>query len=60
MKKSNWIEAGRLMREEWSFRKKNLPTISTKTIDRIVDGSRRKARWLEKSAEPAAEAASSC
>lgn len=30
------------MREEWSFRRKNLPTISTKTIDRIVEGSRRK------------------
>jgi D-glycero-alpha-D-manno-heptose-7-phosphate kinase len=42
LEKSNWTEAGRLMREEWSFRKKNLPTISTKTIDRIVDGSRRK------------------
>jgi D-glycero-alpha-D-manno-heptose-7-phosphate kinase len=42
LEKSNWAEAGRLMREEWSFRKKNLPTISTKTIDRIVDGSRRK------------------
>jgi len=39
---SEWEEAGRLMREEWSFRKKNLPTISTKTIDRIVDGARRK------------------
>jgi D-glycero-alpha-D-manno-heptose-7-phosphate kinase len=42
MEKPDWHEAGRLMREEWSFRKKNLPTISTKTIDRIVDGSRRK------------------
>jgi D-glycero-alpha-D-manno-heptose-7-phosphate kinase len=42
LEKSNWTEAGRLMREEWSFRKKNLPTISTKTIDRIVDGARRK------------------
>jgi D-glycero-alpha-D-manno-heptose-7-phosphate kinase len=42
LEKSNWHEAGRLMREEWSFRKKNLPTISTKTIDRIVESSRRK------------------
>src|SRR5947208_14629537 len=42
LEKSNWSDAGRLMREEWSFRKRNLPTISTKTIDRIVDGSRRK------------------
>src|SRR6202008_1717594 len=42
LESSNWAESGRLMREEWSFRKRNLPTISTKTIDRIVDGSRRK------------------
>ncbi len=37
----NWEEAGRLMREEWSFRKRNLPTISTKTIDRVIDSARR-------------------
>src|SRR5258708_39902944 len=30
------------MREEWSFRKRNLPNITTKTIDRIVDSARRK------------------
>jgi D-glycero-alpha-D-manno-heptose-7-phosphate kinase len=42
LESSDWAESGRLMREEWSFRKRNLPTISTKTIDRIVDGSRRK------------------
>src|SRR5882724_7600297 len=34
-------EAGRLMREEWSFRKRNLPTISTKTIDRVIENARR-------------------
>jgi D-glycero-alpha-D-manno-heptose-7-phosphate kinase len=39
---SNWADAGRLMREEWSFRKRNLPTITTKTIDKIVDNTRRK------------------
>jgi D-glycero-alpha-D-manno-heptose-7-phosphate kinase len=38
---AKWQEAGRLMREEWSFRKKNLPTISTKTIDRIIENARR-------------------
>src|SRR5438067_13556540 len=42
LEKSDWKESGRLMREEWSFRKRNLPTISTKTIDRIIDGARRK------------------
>jgi D-glycero-alpha-D-manno-heptose-7-phosphate kinase len=37
----NWQEAGRLMREEWSFRKSNLPTISTKTIDRVIESARK-------------------
>src|SRR6266404_1346702 len=37
----DWPEAGRLMREEWSFRKRNLPTISTKTIDRVIENTRR-------------------
>jgi D-glycero-alpha-D-manno-heptose-7-phosphate kinase len=39
--KPDWSEAARLMREEWSFRKRNLPTISTKTIDRVVENARR-------------------
>jgi len=39
---SDWGQVGKLMRDEWSFRKKNLPTISTMTIDRIVEGARRK------------------
>ena len=30
------------MHEEWLFRRKNLPTISTRTIDRIIDNSRKK------------------
>jgi len=42
LEKANWREVGRLMREEWAFRKKNLPTISTKTIDRIIEGARKK------------------
>src|SRR6267378_6141151 len=42
LEKSDWKETGRLMREEWLFRKKSLPTISTKTIDRIIDGARKK------------------
>jgi D-glycero-alpha-D-manno-heptose-7-phosphate kinase len=41
LEQSNWAEAGRLMREEWSFRKKNLPNITTKTIDSIIADSRR-------------------
>jgi D-glycero-alpha-D-manno-heptose-7-phosphate kinase len=39
--KPDWPEAGRLMCEEWSFRKRNLPTISTKTIDRVIENARR-------------------
>ena len=38
---ADWEEAGRLMREEWFFRKRNLPTISTKMVDRVIEGSRR-------------------
>jgi D-glycero-alpha-D-manno-heptose-7-phosphate kinase len=38
---ADWKEAGALMREEWSFRKRNLPTISTRLIDRAIDGARR-------------------
>lgn len=37
----DWNEAGSLMREEWSFRRRNLPTISTPTIDRIIAGALR-------------------
>src|SRR6201982_2633246 len=42
LENSDWNETGRLMREEWVFRKKSLPTISTKTIDRIIEGARKK------------------
>lgn len=38
----NWRETGRLMHDEWTFRRRNLPTISTNTIDRIIENSRRK------------------
>src|SRR5260370_24552441 len=41
MEKPDWQEAGSLMREERSFRKRNLPTISTKTIDRVLAKPRR-------------------
>ncbi len=37
-----WDEVGRLVREEWEFRRRNLPTISTPTIDRIIAATRRK------------------
>src|SRR5947199_3676369 len=41
LERSDWNGVGRLMREEWTFRKKNLPTISTRTIDNIISGARR-------------------
>ncbi len=42
LESANWKETGRLMHDEWMFRRRNLPTISTKVIDRIIDSSRRK------------------
>ncbi len=41
LERGQWEEAGRLMREEWDFRRRNLPTISTPTIDRIIAAARR-------------------
>jgi D-glycero-alpha-D-manno-heptose-7-phosphate kinase len=41
LERGRWSEAGRLIREEWSARRRNLPTISTPTIDRIIAGARR-------------------
>ena len=41
VEKGDWNEAGRLLREEWSHRRKNAPGISTPTIDRLVKGTRR-------------------
>jgi len=37
----DWKSTGRLMHEEWMFRRRNLPTISTRTIDRIIESARR-------------------
>ena len=36
-----WSEAGRLLREEWSHRRKNAPGISTPLIDKLVETTRR-------------------
>jgi D-glycero-alpha-D-manno-heptose-7-phosphate kinase len=46
--KPDWSEAGRLMREEWSFRKRNLPTISTRLIDRVIENARRNGAFAGK------------
>jgi D-glycero-alpha-D-manno-heptose-7-phosphate kinase len=34
-----WDETGRLLRHEWAFRRRNLPTISTSAIDGIIFAS---------------------
>jgi len=38
---ADFDEAGRLLREEWSFRRRNAPTISTELIDAIAEKSRK-------------------
>ena len=37
----DWDSAGRLMREEWSYRRKNIPGITTPMIDQLVVAARR-------------------
>ncbi len=41
LERGAWEEVGRLVRQEWEFRRRNLPTISTPKIDRIIAGARR-------------------
>ncbi len=41
IERGRWEEAGGLLREEWSFRRRNIATISTPVIDRIIAGARR-------------------
>ncbi len=36
LERGNWNEAGRLLREEWSHRRKNAPGITTPEIDRLI------------------------
>lgn len=38
--RGDWKTTGRLMRDEWSYRKKNIPGITTPTIDRLVEVAR--------------------
>jgi D-glycero-alpha-D-manno-heptose-7-phosphate kinase len=40
--RNSWNEAGRLVREEWTFRRRSLPSMSTPVIDRIIAGALRK------------------
>src|SRR5580658_10365877 len=41
VEKNDWDEAGRLMREEWAARRKNVRGITTPLIDRLVSVARR-------------------
>lgn len=41
LERGRWNEVGRLVRHEWSFRRRNLPGISIPTIDRIISSTRR-------------------
>ncbi|HXM46209.1 MAG TPA: hypothetical protein VN924_33560 [Bryobacteraceae bacterium] len=41
LEKPDWEEAGRLLRQEWTNRKKNAPGITTPLIDRLVQVTRR-------------------
>jgi D-glycero-alpha-D-manno-heptose-7-phosphate kinase len=41
LERNEWKEVGRLMREEWDFRRRNLRTISTPLIDKVISSARR-------------------
>ena len=41
LERSDWAEAARLLREEWSNRRKNAPGITTPLIDKLVDVAKR-------------------
>jgi D-glycero-alpha-D-manno-heptose-7-phosphate kinase len=41
IERNAWNDVGRLMREEWNFRRRNLRTISTPLIDKVISSARR-------------------
>jgi D-glycero-alpha-D-manno-heptose-7-phosphate kinase len=41
LSRNDWNQTGKLIREEWEFRRRNLPTISTPKIDRIISAALR-------------------
>ncbi len=48
IEKHDWTEAARLLREEWSHRRRNAPGISTPLIDRMIHVTRRKGALAAK------------
>jgi D-glycero-alpha-D-manno-heptose-7-phosphate kinase len=41
LERNDWNETGCLVRDEWEFRRRNLRTISTPLIDRVISSARR-------------------
>lgn len=41
LEKADWNEAARLLRDEWTNRKKNAPGITTPLIDKLIESTRR-------------------
>ena len=39
--RADWNEVARLLRQEWSYRRKNAPGISTPMIDRLIEATRK-------------------
>jgi D-glycero-alpha-D-manno-heptose-7-phosphate kinase len=46
--KENWSALAKLVREEWNWRKRSLPTISTPAIDRIISSATKKGAMAGK------------
>jgi D-glycero-alpha-D-manno-heptose-7-phosphate kinase len=42
IERNAWNDVGSLMREEWDFRRRNLRTISTPLIDKVISSARRR------------------
>jgi len=41
LEKNDWTEASKLMREDWRSRRRNIPTITTPQIDRLIAAARK-------------------
>ena len=58
LERGDWDEAGRLMREDWVSRRKNVPGITTPLIDKLIRPRGAPEAPAQRSAERAAAAAS--
>jgi D-glycero-alpha-D-manno-heptose-7-phosphate kinase len=48
LERGDWNDVGRLVREEWEFRRRNLRTISTPLIDKVISSARRQGAYAGK------------